>query len=355
MDNRTTYRLKCVLASAWDGLRRVTRPFRRKHFEAYRELIELIDLYSSLDRAAEVLLLGDSVVERISRYDGDQRTLDRILGELFTGQLRVGCISHTAYNLRIFEALLRALGQLPARPKLIILPINLRSFSPQWFHNPVWQLTHEMDSIEQFIAKGGKNPMLERESRSTYSLGWYFVPVKYPASDFTRLGQFLEVIYAKPKRAKPKNEAARLQRKKQIFIFHYLHPLSPTHPLLGNLKRVIELSANLRVALLAYFTPLNYQAGQKIVGEAFLETVNANLALVQEVFASAAGKETKRLVDFSQLLSVEHFFHEEEASEHLNQEGRRILAEAIAGEIRNLLGEQDEGFRRDTPAPSTAG
>jgi hypothetical protein len=35
---------------------------------------------------------------------------------------------------------------------------------------------------------------------------------------------------------------------------------------------------------------------------------------------------------------VEHFFHEEEASEHLNQEGRRILAEAIAGEIRNLLG-----------------
>jgi hypothetical protein len=109
----------------------------------YPELTQLIELFNSAKPTPEVLYLGDSVVERISKYDVDTRTLGTMVGDCLQGKLSVAYIAHSAYHLRIFYGFIQVIKTLKRRPHVIILPINLRSFSPQWDLNPVWQLEPE--------------------------------------------------------------------------------------------------------------------------------------------------------------------------------------------------------------------
>ena len=94
---------------------------------------------------------------------------------------------------------------------------------------------------------------------------------------------------------------------------------------------LIELVALLRdfgMQELVYATPINVGAAQAALGVTFLNAVRGNVATLAESLGDSV-----RLLDWSEALQPEYFFHGKLHAEHLNERGRARLAELVAGAL----------------------
>lgn len=303
----------------------------RKPFPA---LVQLNGAFTSLGQCPSVLCLGDSVWERIAREDVDRRSLGQMLSDNLKQSLKVTSISQSAFNMRVFLSMIKVLEKMGHYPRCILLPINLRSFSPQWFFNPLWQSQQEIQLLEEYIANPNMRIPAIEPVRGTPELFNSFdaIPVNYPNSEFTTVGQFRELIASKPV-----DETQRAFRLKQLFIFHYMHPLVSDHPLISDMNIVMQKLSQLDISVLFITNPINYQAGMRFVGSDFLRPVTLNVQVILEHILSFQGGNKPHFVDYSNLLSSEHFFHPADSTEHLNQTGRVILSERLASMVTAIL------------------
>jgi hypothetical protein len=292
-----------------------------------------MEMYDSPQYGPDVYYLGDSVLERISRYDDDQRRLDEMVRERLLGQFKVGCISHTAYQLRVFYHLIRALEKMRQRPQIVILPINLRSFSPQWHLNPLWQFDQEVKALEHYLADSQNRLSNIKELVKNAKLFAQFdnTPVSYPNTPFKYIGEFRAIV-----NTRPETEEQRKFRLQQIFTFHYMHALTPDHPKLMCLDQVTQLLLRMNVSMCTYITPVNFQAGVQYAGEAFSKTSKENSEIVSNTMQPYRHIPQVTFLDCSRLLNSEYFFSEDDPTEHLNQEGRKRLASVISDAVLSL-------------------
>jgi hypothetical protein len=159
----------------------------------YPELTKLLMSYDSRWKAPEILFLGDSVLGRIAREDTDRRTLDQMVEDFLTSRKRLLCISHPAYNLRIYYHLLQIFKCTRQKPKQVILPINMRSFSPQWDLNPAWQFNEEIDALKKYVQTSGRRtPIFKKKSGPLiFSEADKMMGVEYPFTSLNCIGQFI--------------------------------------------------------------------------------------------------------------------------------------------------------------------
>lgn len=292
-------------------------------FTALRELQRHFDRTP----APPVLYFGDSVVERISRDDADRRTLGELVVERMGGAEHCTCISHSAYHPAMFAALLRAVQRVQSQPRLVILPVNMRCFSPQWDHRPAYQFTKEISAIERFIADPSApqetvEPMVEsREDLAAYDS----ISVRYPSSALSRIGDFRRIV-----ESTPQTESERAYRLEQIFKFHYTHALTPGHRKLRALLACCESIRDMNARALLYITPINYQAGSRYAGPTFLPEYQRSVAVLLDALARYEREGQVTVVDWSTLLESRYFVQPDIANEHLNYSGRMRLANEIA-------------------------
>jgi hypothetical protein len=302
--------------------------------QPYPQLVELMRMFNAEEEAPEILYLGDSVLLRISRDDQDQRKLGEMVEDNLVGKLRAGCIFESAYHVRVYYQLLRAVATMRQRPELVILPINVRCFSPQWDLSPRFQFKQEIQALEQYITNP-RRPVgeVDRVCRQMPDYESFdATPVTYPLSPLTHLGHF-RLIKQCPPEYTAEQKRFRLQ---QIFIFHYTHPLLPSHPKLAVLNDILQFLADQGIAVVTYVTPINYQAGESYVGKEFLKIYEANVKIVADLIAPHLATGRASYSDYSTLLGSEYFFNEDNATEHLNQEGRRILSGKITEAVLQL-------------------
>jgi hypothetical protein len=145
--------------------------------------------------------------------------------------------------------------------------------------------------------------------------------VSYELSTARTIGDFKAVIAAGPV-----TDEDRLRRAREIFVYHYTHRLRPDNERLAALRRCLGLASGLAERVVLYATPINHEAGTRCVGDRFRGIVRANIAVLQDA-AKDSGFE---LLDWSEMLAESAFFHEDLATEHLNETGRSRLAERIA-------------------------
>lgn len=302
--------------------------FDRAHLQEH--LMRTIQSFNAELPAPEVLFLGDSSLERISREDRDKRSVDQILGSHLQGKLRVACISGTGYHTKLFSYVLRAIQKAKQRPKIVILPINMRMFSPQWDLNPLWQYEEETEILKQYIENpGAVRTTVNKTSPSRASFESYdAAPVSYPLSALNRIGQFSGIIHSNSGTQEEKQV-----RLRHLFIFHYTHPLQADHPKVAFLEDALSVLSEMSAKSLVYVTPINYQAGEKYVGGDFVKILDSNVSIVAKLAQSYRFGEPRVFVDCSKLLSSEYFFHEDCSTEHLNQGGRALLAQTIAARL----------------------
>lgn len=294
-----------------------------------------------------ILYFGDSVVERVSRDDVDKTPLGQIVANRLRPRYTTFVISHSGYRPGIYLALSRVLESAKKKPSLVILPINMRSFSPQWDWNPDFDFEREITAINRYHRDPEKK-MIRLVPTNQISVGFWkrqaFLrrKVRYPFSSCKRIRHFVDEIANKSE-----DSCAVDFRWRQIFIFQYLHPLEANCRQLRYLQTLLSFLRDLGLPVVSYLTPINYQAGVRYVGEVFKALVLENIGKIVQQMAGeplTAVSDTLykgpklTLADWTFLLTENFFFHRNEPTEHLNESGRNRLSDGI---VRLVLDGRD--------------
>jgi hypothetical protein len=299
---------------------RLRRWWRRSRSDTAQVFVPFFSLHEHFDRRAappSILYFGDSVVERVSRDDVDTRTLGEMVAER-RGRKSCLAVSHSAYHPGVYLGLLRALGRMRHRPSLLIVPINLRCFSPQWDLRPAYQFAAELRALERYVADGTLPEPIAPPIESTEALAAYDQQgVSYPSSPHDRIGLFRAIVDRKAE-----TEQDRVARLEQIFKFHYTHPLRGDHRRLVQLRELVDLATSMKIEVFTYLTPINYEAGLRYAGASFGIECEASIGTIRKSL-------NDRVVDWSQLVPMSGFVSPDIANEHLNERGRVTLADAI--------------------------
>jgi hypothetical protein len=289
--------------------------------EPFPALREIVEAFSS-SPPPEFLIFGDSVSLRVADEDRDRRDLCAMVRESLL-PVPALCVGGSAFNLRIYEAFVRVLRRVPTRPRMLIAPINMRSFSPQWHLNPAWQLTAELKAIDAWIADPASPIAAIPDvtlAPADYA-GFDRLPVDIPSSKRETLGSF---------RALALSREGGPERSRELMAWHYAYRLDPAHPLLASLDALARGSRALAIDLHLFCTPVNVEFGRRILGPRFDDALSTNLAVVHERCRSLG----VLLHDWSGALPAAAFFHPETLTEHLAESGRLWLADRIVACLR---------------------
>lgn len=297
----------------------------------YRILVALDSAYATAGSVPQILALGDSVHYRIASEDKDRRTLAEMISDELRGSGYTSlCLNYSAYHSGVYEAALRALGRMHGRPDAVVLPINLRSFSPQWFLQPDHAFLEEINILDEYLP-GCKIPEVVRVKHGARVEDYDATVVTYPDSPLFTIGQFRLVT-----RADSRSDYQEQWRARQIAIFHYMHPLVPDHPRVMDAVAMVRAAAAAGIKPLVYLTPINHDQGCRAVGERFAEAVQANVEVLRAALAPLIAETGGVFVDWSCGFADSLFFHPGERTEHLNQEGRQRLSSLIADAVDML-------------------
>jgi hypothetical protein len=300
----------------------------RKKYEKNCMPLEIImSLQSKYSGKLDVLLFGDSVTERISSNDRDQRNIGEMLRDAINQDMNFYSMSFSAYNMEIFYLITLTLQYMHFKIKKIIIPINLRSFSSQWQNNPLFKCSLHIRQITGFLREQGcdGNDHLIMPSKSIKS--FLKEKVSYPIVSYQTNKEFLDKI-----RDKENSPDQEFERRKTIFIYNYMYNLSPMNPRLLLIKEICSVASSLDAQLIFYITPINIEGGESYVGEDFVKTIDANIKILHDQFTHVK-KCTglyARLYDYSRSFDSSFFFNKYEATEHLNENGRAAITENLA-------------------------
>ena len=309
----------------------------------YEILEKLVEHFDSYDFGPDILFLGDSTVLKASNYDEDKRSTAEMLANDFKGKASVLELSHRAYHMDVFFHLLRTFEITRFKPRLVIIPINMRSFSPQWYLRPNWQFSSEIELLSSYCS-GNRLRLYYRKQKSNKH--YKKLSVEFPLSNIRTIGEF-EALRLN----KPDSNVLQEIRKKELFIYFYLYPIFETHPRLIQLRETIRLSKILGCKILYYITPVNIEAADRSVGKKFDGHFSDNLNTVKDVFMEEKGRVLNTgeieihqypdsscyCVDYSRELGSDCFFHTESIDDHLNQKGRGFIAKSVGEIVQQVL------------------
>jgi hypothetical protein len=307
----------------------------------------MLDSYNRNNCPPEILFLGDSTVERVSRYDEDKRSTPEVLNDMIKDSDVVG-ISHSAYTMNHYYHLIKLFGVLRDKPKTVIIPVNMRSFSPSWYERPQFQFNRQIEILNDYYKnkERRRSYFLKQDKPSEQDLKAFFeLSVDYPLTNFNLIKQFEECINNKTDISLEQKE----KRRALIFTYYYLHRLSSQNPIILKMIQLLKLLNRLNVPYVFYITPINYQAAIRYVGNIFLEYFSQNINILSEILQNHQcqymkyGQDTIKnqtpgyCLDFSRQLSGNYFFHRDELTEHVNIEGKKYIASNIARFISDII------------------
>jgi len=295
---------------------------------------EIGQFEQSLEERVDILYLGDSTLW----HPLGSQTTAQMLQEYFPAST-VGELSHAAYNLDLYQHYVRRLVAYSKThdymPQLVIMPINMRSFSPEWDLRPSYQFTQEKVVLDYGVTLarlfgrpinifGGFEPSITTDDFLATAI-YSTTGVVGTVADFeAALGNFelaeqenAQFIYY----AEPPAEG----EIENTLIYYYMQPLTPEHRKLQSMLAIVEQLQEQGIKLLFYITPVDVELGDVYLGPAFRERFSANVAVVQQLLA----EHNVPLLDLAYALPAFYFSD----TEHLQQDGKRQIAEALAQQL----------------------
>ena len=295
---------------------------------------EVAQFEQYLDARVEILYFGDSTLW----HPLGSQTTAQMLQEYF-GDRQVGELSHAAYNLDLYAHYIQRLvtysNTHDYHPQLVIIPINMRSFSPEWDQRPTYQFTQEKVVLDYGVTLArffGRPVDIFGGFESTITAAEFLATTVYSNSvavgnvaDFEgALGNFqladqenAEFIYY----AEPPAEG----EIENTLIYYYMQPLDPAHRKLQAMLKIVDLLQAQGTDLLFYITPVDVELGDVYLGPAFRARFSANIAVINALLA----EKNVPLLDLSYELPPFYFSD----TEHLQQAGKRLIAETLAAQI----------------------
>ncbi len=288
-------------------------------------------LQNELGQGAEIVYFGDSVIAYSDPHDLDKRLLTKMVEEEL-GDGDIIAIHQGAFYLRIYGAYVEFIASQEKKPKVIVVPISLRSFGPQWDARPGYQFSSEIYRISPQHSQIGvlwdriKKLSDNSNEREKDEERWMSQPVYF---NTTVIGTVKDFHYGILGDEKNKEELIR-----EKFVYNYLFALQQNQRNLDSLKHIITLAKENNVGLVLYIEPIDYRAGEKAVGPKFIPLVRGNI----DVIRKTAEREDAVLYDFSQSLNSSAFSYAYIPDEHLNEDGKKELSRLVVSAIRKEKG-----------------
>jgi len=316
---------------------RLLRALPQLHFRIYRRgytdthgqplPIAVRFLKTLRETSPHVLMFGDSVSLRVAHQDSDRRTLGHMVSAAMVPK-QVQVTSFTSYTSYMHAAFIALANRLQARPEWVVLPYNLRCTSPQWDGCPVWQYTQENAVVQALITDPAPQPgavapvFLDNKVYDS-------VAFSSPLSAWRSVGPFRKLA-----RNKPTDPTLGRERLRQLLVLHYGQPVTRQHRQIVFLCSAIREAASLGAQVLVYVTPINVDFMRELWGDELLSIVEHNCNVVRTAIEEAGLSDKVIFEDWSAALRADEFFHAQETTEHLAQQGRLRLASLIVETTR---------------------
>lgn len=295
----------------------------------YQLLKDFVAAYSCAG-SPTVLAFGDSVFLRVATDDPSQESLSELLCGYFGEQIFQ--VLGSGYHSGIYEGFTAVLAKLSARPSIVIMPVNLRVFSPTWDSNPLYQFPAEMGLLAAFRMD---NPeYMLRDAGGESDAQYLSVSMECESGRPMTVGDFIDITRAQPVQGSAEWNA----RLECIFRHHYACQLDLENRKLRSLTRAVKLLNEIGVAIYCYITPINHEAGMEYCGPSFAGKVRDNISALRQGLetATASRHDMFRLDDFAFEFGRHAFFTPHNSTEHLRLDGRQFLARAIIDACRSV-------------------
>lgn len=317
---------------------------------------EILQLDRHLRNGADIIFLGDSTVI----YPAGEVSTAEILQE-FQPQHTVGQVAHPAYNLDLYRYYAGYVTRSYQRPKAVVIPINMRSFSPEWDLRPIYQFEPEKAVLtygprlaaifyRPFDILGGFDPAMSQQD-------FLNVPVFNGQTPGGRVADFERLLSNGPFESQPndvetayysnlpsEDESETLE---DMLIYYYMYELTPAHRKIQSMLLASRLLKASGIEPIFYITPINYELGDKALGEAFRRRIIANVAVVEAALRTEQAEPLNLVFE----LEAYNFFD----SEHLTENGKARVAEALASIIDPLPPRRSPPPSSSTPATNRPG
>lgn len=298
------------------------------HFSHRGTFAEYEQLKTALEKNTSVIYFGDSTLRRSAPDDKDKRSIADFLQERVP--LSVKSIDHEAYNLAMYRALSSVISESPRKPTFVIVPLNLRTFSPTMYEVPDTRF-----KTEQAFLEWGVPGWLYRPFKTFYQpLAPSSLSLIQKDDDLTLDGASLGPLgyYLKPPPLTPTKE-----QEMQRIAVNYLLPIQPTHEYLRAARELTETLLAHHITPLYYFTPLDVERMKTS-----FPNVITKIATKKALLMDAIKRPGVIILDLTEDLPSDGFIQDPYASEHLNQKGRIFVATQLADELLAHAGSPKE-------------
>jgi hypothetical protein len=278
---------------------------------------QLRQLKKYLKKPTDVLVFGDSSNWYTAKKDTDKRSISRMLRDRLPG-CTVRCITHAAYHPEVYAAFCQYIVRQKNLPHIIIIPINLRAFSPEWDKEPHYQFEKE-----KIILKGRLRIAFYQPLRV----------LKYKFNTISRKEYFNTPVFNGNKEI---GKIKQMHSIKNQFILKYMYPLTPGHRKINALVNIAHLLSRHDMNAVFYFTPIDYRTGERHLPGQSIKQLKENITLIDSLLNDTG--HGCHLLNLSLDLKSRYFAWQTTGSinEHLNQEGRQYVAKKLAETLSGL-------------------
>lgn len=284
---------------------------------------------AALKYKPDVVLVGDSVIISPYSQDLDRRPVNLMLQDMIPN-IKLSSLDSLAYASEVFLQQVSYITRNEFKPKLIIIPINIRSFSPHW--DPRWDFQFEMDKLTLKYKNTPVFPYLK--FLINFNL-FNLMPIS--KSQFLNTPVFskdVQIGIMKDFEGPDYNTYTDLHQKNKILL-SYTYTLSKNHRKLKALEETAGLLSKNNIKAIFYLTPVDYETAGKFTGDFAKNQITQNINLIK----NSLNKYPVKVLDLSFRLPTNNFAWKDALyiNEHLNQNGRRFLAQELANSIIDSL------------------
>ena len=282
-----------------------------------------------LKEKPDVILLGDSVVRVADEKDDDKRPIDMMVQEKIPN-LNVKAIHNLAYNSDVYLDYIKYITKDNYKPKLVIILINLRSFSPDWDQKPGYQFEREKLTLRY------KNTPLFPYLKFLINVNVFnLVPITQTQYENTPVYSGSELIGTIKDFENDEYATFTESNQKNRILLYYTYPLSANHRKLKTLEEIAGLLKKNNIKAIFYITPIDYETIGKYTGFYTKDRITQNINLIK----NSLSKYPLVFLDLSFKLQAKEFGWKDSIyiNEHLNQYGRQFVAQELAASVIDLL------------------
>jgi len=280
---------------------------------------QLRDARRLLGTRADVVMLGESVLVWVGPHDKDRRTLPAMVADGLKPEWSLTAVSGGGYHADLLTAYLELLARLPHRPRAVVLPLWTRGRLQPWIdhprfghHDALQRLRHLDPATASWRVRGS----LKRGGNWG---AYYQVPYE------TLLGPGTVGDYARPLKD---GSVTGDERLRLLYAYHHGGVIEPTaFTALG------RAAGALGVPVVVYQAPVSVATGERVL-PGLAQRVAENFAAADAAFR--AGLDVP-VLQTGTAFGEDAFIDPTDGSEHLNEQGRRHLADLLVAELRERL------------------